>query len=67
MSKAGQLVVACLGEASNQNPAVIKQAEERLKQWETEPGFYSILLTIFFDFVILFGIFLDVAQRSRLA
>ena len=49
MSNAGQLVVACLGEASSQNPAVIKQAEERLKQWETEPGFYSILLTIFTD------------------
>ena len=49
MNSAGQLVVACLGEASSQNPASIKQAEARLKQWETEPGFYSTLLNIFTD------------------
>ena len=49
MNNAGQLVVTCLGEASSQNPASIKQAEEKLKQWETERGFYSILLNIFTD------------------
>ena len=49
MNNAGQLVVSCLGEASSQNPASIKQAEEKLKQWETERGFYSILLNIFTD------------------
>ena len=46
---AGQLVVACLSEASSQNPASIKQAEERLKTWEAEPGFYTILLNVFTD------------------
>jgi len=46
---AGQLVVSCLSEASSQNPGSIKQAEERLKQWEVEPGFYTILLNIFSD------------------
>ena len=46
---AGHLVVSCLGEASSQNPGSIKQAEERLKQWEVEPGFYTILLNIFTD------------------
>ena len=46
---AGQLVVSCLSEASSQNPGSIKQAEERLKQWEVEPGFYTILLNIFTD------------------
>ena len=46
---AGQLVVACLREASSQNPASIKQAEERLKGWEAEPGFYTILLNVFTD------------------
>ena len=46
---AGQLVVGCLREASSQNPVNIKQAEEQLKQWESEPGFYSILLNVFSD------------------
>jgi len=46
---AGQVVVACLGEASSQNPDAIKQAEERLKGWEVEPGFYTTLLNIFGD------------------
>ena len=49
MNNAGQLVVTCLGEASSQNPASIKQAEEKLKQWETERGFHTILLNIFTD------------------
>ena len=46
---AGQVVVACLGEAASQNPDAIKQAEERLKEWEAEPGFYTTLLNIFGD------------------
>ena len=49
---AGQLVVGCLKEASSQNPGSIKQAEEQLKQWETEPGFYTILLNVFSDLSI---------------
>ena len=47
---AGQVVVACLGEAASQNPDAIKQAEERLKEWEAEPGFYTTLLNIFGDY-----------------
>ena len=43
----GQVVVACLGEAASQNPESIKHAEERLKEWEIEPGFYTTLLNIF--------------------
>ena len=46
---AGQLVISCLGEAASQNPVSIKQAEERLKQWEIEPGFYTILMNIVTD------------------
>ena len=44
-----QLVLSCLQDASSQNPVAIRQAEERLKQFETEPGFYTALLQVFSD------------------
>nr|CAD7589784.1 unnamed protein product [Timema genevievae] len=47
MNAAGTLVLETLHQASSQDTEVLKPAEQRLKQWETEPGFYSILLNIF--------------------
>jgi len=44
---ASQLVLSCLSDASSQNPAAIKAAEEQLRRFETEPGFYTILLNVF--------------------
>jgi len=46
---AGQAVLACLREAASQNPGSIKQAEEQLKGWEDQPGFYTTLLNVFCD------------------
>ncbi|OBS80045.1 hypothetical protein A6R68_21754, partial [Neotoma lepida] len=33
-----------LTQATSQDTAVLKPAEEQLRQWETQPGFYSVLL-----------------------
>jgi len=46
---AGQVVLEVLGKAASQDPAAIKQAEEQLKGWEAQPGFYTALLTVFSD------------------
>ncbi|KAK2165868.1 hypothetical protein NP493_1346g00008 [Ridgeia piscesae] len=43
---AGPLVLHVLGQACSQQPEVLKPAEQQLKQWETQPGFYTILQTI---------------------
>ncbi|RIB09431.1 armadillo-type protein [Gigaspora rosea] len=43
-----QLLIT-LSEAASQQPEQIKVAEERLKQWEIAPEFYSTLLDIIFD------------------
>ncbi|KAG8226723.1 hypothetical protein J437_LFUL004373, partial [Ladona fulva] len=46
---ARSMVLDALQRASSQNPEVLKPAETKLKEWETEPGFYAILLNIFSD------------------
>ena len=40
-------VLDTLTRAASQNTAVLKPAEQQLKSWETQPGFYSVLQTIF--------------------
>lgn len=37
-------VLLTLGHACSQDPSLIKEAEGKLKAWETEPGFYSLLM-----------------------
>ena len=37
------LVLHVLNQACSQQPELLKPAEEQLKQWETQPGFYTIL------------------------
>lgn len=37
-------VLDVLQRASNQNPEILKPAEAQLREWETQPGFYNILL-----------------------
>ncbi|XP_077988870.1 importin-11-like [Glandiceps talaboti] len=44
---AGQVVLQTLSRAASQDAATLKPAEQQLKQWETQPGFYSILLAIY--------------------
>ncbi|XP_066567527.1 importin-11 [Amia ocellicauda] len=44
---ASSVVLQALTQATSQDTAVLKPAEEQLKQWETQPGFYSVLLNIF--------------------
>uniref|UniRef100_A0A8C5GEE3 Importin-11 n=1 Tax=Gouania willdenowi TaxID=441366 RepID=A0A8C5GEE3_GOUWI len=47
MDSARSVVLQTLTQATSQDTAVLKPAEEQLRQWETQPGFYSVLLTIF--------------------
>ncbi|XP_069689548.1 importin-11 isoform X2 [Periplaneta americana] len=47
IATAQSMVLETLQRAANQNAEILKPAELKLKEWETEPGFYSILLNIF--------------------
>jgi hypothetical protein len=44
MDSARLVVLQTLTQATSQDTAGLKPAEEQLKQWETQPGFYSVLL-----------------------
>lgn len=53
-----QLVYETLLQASSQHPDMLKPAEQKLKEWEIEPGFYSVLfvrLVFVFTFIIFFN------------
>lgn len=43
IATAGPLVLETLTNACSQKADVLKPAERQLQQWETQPGFYSIL------------------------
>ncbi|XP_067087527.1 importin-11 isoform X1 [Osmerus mordax] len=47
MDSASTVVLQALTQATSQDTALLKPAEEQLRQWETQPGFYSVLLNIF--------------------
>ncbi|KAM5193189.1 importin-11 isoform 1-T2 [Mantella aurantiaca] len=47
LNSASTVVLQVLAQAASQDSSVLKPAEEQLKQWETQPGFYSVLLNIF--------------------
>uniref|UniRef100_A0A0K8S003 Importin-11 n=1 Tax=Crotalus horridus TaxID=35024 RepID=A0A0K8S003_CROHD len=47
LHSASNVVLQVLTQATSQDTSVLKPAEEQLKQWETQPGFYSVLLNIF--------------------
>uniref|UniRef100_A0A8D0HQZ1 Importin-11 n=1 Tax=Sphenodon punctatus TaxID=8508 RepID=A0A8D0HQZ1_SPHPU len=47
LNSASNIVLQVLTQSTSQDTAVLKPAEEQLKQWETQPGFYSVLLNIF--------------------
>uniref|UniRef100_A0A4X2M098 Importin-11 n=1 Tax=Vombatus ursinus TaxID=29139 RepID=A0A4X2M098_VOMUR len=47
LDSASTIVLHVLTQATSQDTSVLKPAEEQLKQWETQPGFYSVLLNIF--------------------
>ncbi|KAM3868244.1 importin-11 [Diretmus argenteus] len=47
VDSASSVVLQTLTQATSQDTAVLKPAEEQLRQWETQPGFYSVLLNIF--------------------
>lgn len=44
---AQSVVYETLQRAASQDSAILKPAEHQLSEWETQPGFYSILLNIF--------------------
>ncbi|GJQ74570.1 Ranbp11 [Trypoxylus dichotomus] len=41
-----QIVLDVLQRASSQNPEILKPAEAKLGEWETQPGFYTVLSNI---------------------
>lgn len=43
MESTNALVLEVLHRASSQNPEILKPAEAKLKEWESQPGFYSVL------------------------
>uniref|UniRef100_A0A672TBB2 Importin 11 n=1 Tax=Sinocyclocheilus grahami TaxID=75366 RepID=A0A672TBB2_SINGR len=47
IQSASSVVLQALTQATSQDTAVLKPAEEQLHQWETQPGFCSVLLSIF--------------------
>uniref|UniRef100_A0A1B6L138 Importin-11 n=1 Tax=Graphocephala atropunctata TaxID=36148 RepID=A0A1B6L138_9HEMI len=47
LETAQAVVFETLQRATSQNSEVLKPAEQKLKEWETEPGFYTILFNIF--------------------
>ncbi|KAM6965632.1 importin-11 [Aplochiton taeniatus] len=47
LESASSVVLQALTQATSQDTAVLKPAEEQLRQWETQPGFYSVLQNIF--------------------
>lgn len=46
ISEVESLVLDTLKRAASQNTEILKPAEQKLKEWEVEPGFYSILMKI---------------------
>lgn len=46
ISQVESLVLDTLKRAASQNAEILKPAEEKLREWEVEPGFYSILMKI---------------------
>jgi hypothetical protein len=46
------VVLDALYRACSQDASVLKPAEEQLKQWETQPGFYSILAVSSYNFLL---------------
>lgn len=47
LSTAGPLVLETLTNACSQKADILKPSERQLQQWETQPGFYSILSVCF--------------------
>ena len=54
MESAIPVVCETLRLATSQDPTVLKPAEAKLKEWETERGFYAVLLVSMFIFCIIF-------------
>ncbi|CAH1959457.1 unnamed protein product [Acanthoscelides obtectus] len=46
------VVLDVLRQASSQDPSILKPAEIKLQEWETQPGFYAVLLNILSDFTM---------------
>lgn len=43
LDTAEPVVLQTLSHACSQDAGILKPAEQQLKEWETQPGFYSIL------------------------
>lgn len=52
MESTDALVLEVLRRASSQNADILKPAETKLLEWETQPGFYTAL---YVSFCLIFG------------
>jgi hypothetical protein len=50
------VVLATLNKAASQDTDVLKPAEQQLKQWEAQAGFYCTLMSIVADHSIMVNI-----------
>ena len=51
LAVSGPAVLAALTQACSQDASVLKPAEQQLHNWETQPGFYTILHVKFTIFI----------------
>uniref|UniRef100_A0A8C1WHS2 Importin 11 n=1 Tax=Cyprinus carpio TaxID=7962 RepID=A0A8C1WHS2_CYPCA len=54
IQSASSVVLQALTQATSQDTAVLKPVEEQLRQWETQPGFCSVLLVRIYLAVLYF-------------
>lgn len=52
IAAAENAVYETLQQATSQITEILKPAEQRLQEWETEPGFYTILLVSTSEYLI---------------
>lgn len=53
VNSAHNIVLDTLQRAVSQNAEILKPAEQKLQEWETQPGFYSILKVKYCRFLFL--------------
>ena len=67
MDGAGADVLETLRQASSQDTTHLKWAEQRLKSWETQPGFYATLLVSNCQHVVYISAYCDRSRHPAVA
>ena len=64
LAVSGPAVLAALTQACSQDASVLKPAEQQLHNWETQPGFYTVLHVSITIFIGGLGCFLRSEPKS---